>query len=55
MKQQIGVLLQMAALAGLPVVIYWQLVYGFRLLVMPSVTLLAIGVFLVGTKLRESK
>lgn len=55
MKHQIGMLMQLVVLAGLPVLIYWQLIYGFRLVIMPSLTLVGIVVFYIGTRLREGK
>ena len=54
MKQQIGFLMQLAVLALTPMLIYWQLQFGFRLIVMPAMLLLAFVVFSIGTKLRES-
>ncbi|MEQ9411933.1 MAG: hypothetical protein RIK87_29735 [Fuerstiella sp.] len=54
MKQQLGFLLQLAVLGMLPVLIVFQLIYGFRLIVMPACLLAGIVVFLIGTKLRES-
>jgi hypothetical protein len=54
MRQSIGWLLQLASLAFLPALIYWQLNFGFRLVVMPALTLGAIVVFWIGTKLRET-
>ena len=53
MRNAIGVFLQMAVLMFLPLVIGWQLFFGFPLLVMPSATLLAIVVFSVGHSLRQ--
>lgn len=46
--------LQVAALIFLPMLIFWQLEFGFRLLVMPVLTLLGAAVFWIGYKLRES-
>jgi len=53
MRNSIGMLLQFAALVFLPVLIVWQLNFGFRLLWMPALTLLGAGVFWVGHGLRE--
>ncbi len=53
MKQQIGALLQFAVLVFLPLLILWQLNFGFRLIVMPACTLAGIIVFWIGWKLRE--
>ena len=54
MKQQIGFLLQLGVLGCLPVLILFQLYYGFRLIVMPSCLLVGIVLLTIGTKLRES-
>ena len=53
MRNQIGFLMQMAALTFLPVLIIWQLNFGFRLLWMPSLTLVGAFVFWIGHKLRD--
>lgn len=53
MTRHIGFLLQLAVLALLPMLILWQLMYGFRLVVMPSLTLVGIILFTLGQKLRE--
>ena len=55
MKHTIGVILQLLVLAILPMVIVWQLNFGFQLIVMPIALLTAICVFSVGTMLRDSK
>lgn len=55
MRRQIGFVLQFAMLVFLPLLIFWQLDFGLPLLVMPSLTLVAIVVFWVGHRLRESK
>lgn len=52
MKQQLGVCLQFVALVFLPILIIWQLNFGFRLIWMPALTIVAIVVFSIGTKLR---
>jgi hypothetical protein len=52
-RQQIGVLLQFAVLVFLPMLILWQLEFGFRLILMPALTLVGIVVFWIGYKLRE--
>jgi hypothetical protein len=54
MKQQIGFLLQLAVLVFLPMLIIWQLNFGFRLILMPMLTLAGIVLFTIGFKLRES-
>ena len=53
MRRHVGVALQIAALAFLPMLILWQLEVGFRLLWMPGFTLLGIVTFWIGHKLRE--
>lgn len=53
MRHQIGVFLQLAVLVFLPMLILWQLEYGFRLILMPALTLVGIVVFWIGYKLRE--
>ena len=45
--------LQFLALVFLPVLILWQLNFGFRLLWMPGLTLAAVIVFYIGHALRE--
>ena len=54
MKQQIGMLMQLFVLAALPVLIYYQLTFGFRLIMMPACLLVGIILFTIGTRLRES-
>ncbi len=54
MKQQIGYLMQLFAMGFLPLLIIWQLNFGFRLILMPALTIVAILVFSLGHKLRES-
>jgi hypothetical protein len=53
MRHYLGIVLQLAALVFLPSLIYWQLTFGFRLIVMPALTLAAILVFWLGYVLRE--
>jgi hypothetical protein len=53
MRQHIGFLLQFAVLVFLPMLILWQLEFGFRLVLMPALTLVGIVVFWIGHKLRE--
>jgi hypothetical protein len=53
MRHQIGFLLQFATLVFLPMLILWQLEFGFRLILMPALTLVGIVVFWIGYKLRE--
>jgi hypothetical protein len=54
MKQQIGFYLQLAMLALLPMLCYWQLQFGFRLIWMPGLLLVGVVLFWLGTRLRES-
>jgi len=54
MKHQIGVTLQFVVLVFLPLLILWQLEFGFRLIYMPALLLLGIVIFTLGTQLRES-
>lgn len=53
MRNTIGFLMQFAALVLLPLLIVWQLKFGFRLLWMPALTVAAIVVFWIGQNLRE--
>ena len=52
-RNHLGVLLQLAGLTFLPVLMIWQLNYGFNLLWMPSMTLLGVVVFALGHWLRD--
>lgn len=54
MKHHFGIALQVAAMTLLPLLIVLQLAFGFELLIMPTLTLVGIGVFLLGAWLRES-
>lgn len=54
MKHHLGIGLQVAAMTLLPLLIVLQLWFGFELLVMPTLTIVGIVVFLLGTWLRES-
>lgn len=54
MRHQIGFFLQFIVLVALPMLILWQLQYGFQLILMPSLLLVGVVVFTVGTHLRES-
>ncbi len=55
MRQTIGLLIQIAVLALMPLIILYQLNFGFRLIAMPICTMIGIVVFWIGTRLRESK
>lgn len=52
MTHHLGIFLQFLALVFLPILIIWQLNFGFPLIWMPGLTLAGIAVFMVGTKLR---
>jgi hypothetical protein len=52
MRNQIGFVLQFAALVFLPLLILWQLNFGFPLLWMPGLTLAGLAVFYAGHRLR---
>jgi len=53
MRNQIGFLMQFAALVFLPLLIIWQLNFGFRLIWMPVLTIAGVVVFYVGHQLRQ--
>lgn len=53
MLHHLGILLQILAMAFLPLIILYQLQFGFRLIVMPTCTLAGIAMFSLGTWLRE--
>jgi hypothetical protein len=55
MKQYLGMGLQLLALGALPTIIVFQLLFGFRLIVMPVSLLIGTAVFWIGTLLRESR
>lgn len=52
MKHYLGFFLQFLTLVFLPLLIIWQLNFGFELIYMPALTVLGIIVFTIGTKLR---
>jgi hypothetical protein len=52
-RQQIGFVLQLLVLMFLPLVIGWQLFFGFNLTIMPASLVVAIAVFSVGQFLRK--
>lgn len=54
MRQHLGFLLQLFVLGILPVLSYWQLQNGFRLIWMPALLTAGITIFWLGTRLRES-
>ena len=47
--------LQLVTLGALPSLVLFQLIYGFRLIVMPASLLIGVICFSIGTALRESK
>ncbi len=52
-RNQLGFGLQLAALTFLPLLILWQLNFGFRLLWMPLLTVAGMMVFWAGHRLRD--
>jgi hypothetical protein len=55
LKQQIGFILQFLVLTATPLISWWQLQFGFKLIWMPGLLLVAAVLFTIGTKLRESR
>jgi len=47
--------LQLVTLGVLPCLVVFQLIYGFRLILMPASLLVGIIFFTIGTALREAK
>jgi hypothetical protein len=54
MRRQLGFYMQFSMLVLLPMLILWQLEYGFNLIWMPTCLLIGVVLFIVGTRLRES-
>ncbi|WP_437224617.1 hypothetical protein SH661x_003708 [Planctomicrobium sp. SH661] len=54
-RNTIGFLMQFSALVFLPLLIIWQLNFGFQLLWMPGLTLVGMVVFWIGHSLREKQ
>ena len=54
MRRQLGFYMQFSTLVFLPMLVLWQLEYGFNLIWMPSLLLVGVVLFIVGTRLRES-
>ncbi len=52
-KNNVGFLLQLAALTLLPLLILRQLATGFELIWMPALTTLGVAVFILGRWLRD--
>ena len=55
MLHHLGIVLQIGAMVFLPLLILYQLNFGFKLIVMPTCTIIGIVAFAVGTWLREKK
>ena len=55
MLHHLGITLQIGAMTFLPLLIIYQLNFGFRLIVMPACTIVGIVAFALGTWLREKK
>lgn len=53
-KQQLGFALQFVVLTITPLISWWQLQFGFKLIWMPGLLLVAAILFWIGTRLRES-
>jgi len=53
MKHYLGIILQLVAMTGLPLIIMYQLLFGFQLIVMPVCLTIGVLVFWLGTILRE--
>ncbi|MEZ5943281.1 MAG: hypothetical protein R3C18_17950 [Planctomycetaceae bacterium] len=53
MKNTIGFVMQFAALVFLPLLIFWQLNFGFQLLWMPGMTIVGAAMFMIGHSLRD--
>ena len=54
LKQQLGFALQFAVLTITPLISWWQLQFGFKLIRMPGLLLVSIILFWIGTRLRET-
>ncbi len=52
-RNWIGVTLQFLALVFLPLLVLWQLQFGFELIWMPAMLLVGVVVFFIGHRLRE--
>lgn len=53
MRNNLGFVLQFAALVFLPLLIIWQFNFHFELLWMPALTVVGVIVFWIGHRLRE--
>ena len=54
-RQRIGFVLQILVLMFLPLIVGWQLFFGFPLLAMPACTLIGVVVFSIGHVLRKPR
>jgi len=54
-KHHLGIVLQFIVLTVTPLISLWQLHFGFKLIWMPGLLLVAALVFWIGTMLRESR
>lgn len=52
MKHHLGLALQFVVLVMLPLLMWWQLTFGFSLIWMPAMLLVGIMIFSLGTWLR---
>ena len=53
MLHHLGIFLQICAMTFLPLIILYQLQFGFKLIVMPICTVIGFAMFWIGTQLRE--
>jgi hypothetical protein len=53
MLHHLGIALQIAVLAAMPMLIAYQLMFGFNLIIMPTCTVIGIAMFGIGSWLRE--
>ena len=54
LKHNLGFLLQFLVLTATPLISWWQLQFGFKLIWMPGLLLVSIVLFWIGTRLREA-
>ncbi len=54
LKHNLGFLLQFIVLTATPLISWWQLQFGFKLIWMPGLLLVSIVLFWIGTRLREA-
>lgn len=53
-KHHLGIVIQFIVLTVTPLISWWQLQFGYKLLWMPGLLLCAATLFWIGTRLRES-